>query len=34
VPGIVITGAGIFSPQPLQQTVKSQIGVCDDCNTE
>jgi hypothetical protein len=33
VSGIVSTGAGIFSPQLLQLTVKSQIRVSGSCHT-
>jgi len=31
---IVITGAGMFSPQPLHCTVKSQIRVWGSCHTD
>ena len=34
VSGIVITGAGMFSPHPLHRTVKSQIRVWGSCHTE
>ena len=33
VSGMVMIGAGMFSPQPLQRTVKSEIRVWGSCHT-